>query len=46
VRNADKIAVLDSGIITEQGTHEELVEADGLYARLWSVQTGSASVNY
>jgi ATP-binding cassette subfamily B protein len=45
VRNADKIAVLDSGIITEQGTHEELVEADGLYARLWSVQTGSASAN-
>ena len=45
VRNADKIAVLDSGKITEQGTHEELVEADGLYARLWSVQTGSASAN-
>lgn len=45
VRNADKIAVLESGQITEQGTHEQLVEADGLYARLWAVQTGVASAS-
>ena len=45
VRNSDKIAVLDSGKITELGTHEELVDADGLYSRLWSVQTGLASSN-
>ena len=45
VRNADKIAVLDSGKITELGKHEELVDADGLYSRLWSVQTGLASSN-
>lgn len=45
VRNADKIAVLESGQITEQGTHEQLVEANGLYARLWSVQTGVASAS-
>ncbi len=43
VRNADKIAVLDSGKITELGKHEELVDADGLYSRLWSVQTGLAA---
>ena len=43
VRNADKIAVLDLGGITELGTHEELVDADGLYSRLWSVQTGLAA---
>ena len=45
VRNADKIAVLDSGKITELGRHEELVDADGLYSRLWSVQTGLAASN-
>ena len=43
VRNADKIAVLDLGGITELGTHEDLVDADGLYSRLWSVQTGLAA---
>ncbi len=42
VRNADLIAVLDSGKITELGRHEDLVDANGLYARLWSVQTGVA----
>ena len=45
VRNADKIAVLDSGKITELGKHEELVDTDGLYSRLWSVQTGLAASN-
>ena len=45
VRNADKIAVLDSGKITELGKHEELVDAGGLYSRLWSVQTGLAASN-
>ena len=45
VRNADKIAVLDSGKITELGKHEELVDVDGLYSRLWSVQTGLAANN-
>ncbi len=40
VRNADVIVVLDQGSIVEQGRHEELVATDGLYARLWRVQTG------
>ena len=33
VRNADKIFVVDHGEIVQQGTHEELVAADGLYRR-------------
>lgn len=40
VRNADQIFVLDRGRLAEQGTHNELVDFDGIYARLWRVQTG------
>ena len=40
VRNADRIFVLDSGQLREQGKHEALVAAGGIYAALWNVQTG------
>ena len=44
VRNADVIAVIGEGVISETGTHEELLESKGLYSRLWAVQTGEVSV--
>ena len=37
--HADKIIVLEGGHIIQQGTHAELVEAEGLYRRLWTIQT-------
>ncbi|QGX95752.1 ABC transporter ATP-binding protein [Haloplanus rallus] len=40
VKDADGIVVLDGGEVVEQGTHEELLAADGLYASLWGVQAG------
>lgn len=40
IRNSDRIFVLEAGRISEQGTHDELLESNGLYAALWRVQTG------
>ena len=36
VVGADKILVLDQGRVAEQGTHQELTAAGGLYARMWT----------
>ncbi|MER7837609.1 ABC transporter ATP-binding protein [Streptomyces sp. NPDC096040] len=38
IRTADRIVALDGGRITEQGRHDDLLAADGLYARLWEAQ--------
>ncbi len=42
VQNADRIVVLHHGAVREQGTHEQLLEANGLYARLYELQFAPA----
>jgi len=42
VRNADRIYVLQDGQLVEQGPHDLLLDEEGVYARLWRVQTGVA----
>ena len=44
VKNCDVIIVLDKGEIVEQGTHEELLEKQGEYYRLWEMQQGNIVV--
>ncbi|WP_317134632.1 ABC transporter ATP-binding protein [Leptolyngbya sp. 7M] len=43
IRHASCIYVMDQGQIVERGTHEELLSLNGVYANLWSVQSGLSS---
>ena len=42
IRDADKIVVLKGGVVAEQGTHDELLARDGVYAQLYKIQFNPA----
>jgi ABC-type multidrug transport system fused ATPase/permease subunit len=44
IRNADKIVVIDKGIVSEQGSHEELMSQNGLYRKLNEMQFEFGSI--
>eukprot|EP00562_Extubocellulus_spinifer_P028869 CAMPEP_0178642790 /NCGR_PEP_ID=MMETSP0698-20121128/17362_1 /TAXON_ID=265572 /ORGANISM="Extubocellulus spinifer, Strain CCMP396" /LENGTH=934 /DNA_ID=CAMNT_0020283569 /DNA_START=162 /DNA_END=2967 /DNA_ORIENTATION=+ len=41
IRHADKILVLNDGLVAEEGTHEELLAKGGQYANMWNMQLHS-----
>lgn len=43
IAHADKIVVLDDGRVAEEGAHDDLISANGLYRRLWDLQLQSSS---
>lgn len=43
IQNADKILVLDNGVLREFGTHDELMNSGGVYRRLYNLQFGMVS---
>jgi ABC-type multidrug transport system fused ATPase/permease subunit len=45
IRNADQIAVIQDGQVTELGRHEDLVRQQGTYARLYAQQYGGMALN-
>ncbi|KAJ9181725.1 hypothetical protein P3X46_005789 [Hevea brasiliensis] len=45
IKNADMIAVVKNGVIAEKGTHETLINKDGIYASIVALQTSASSKN-
>ena len=45
IKNADRILVLDKGTIAEEGTHEELLQKEGMYYKLYKLQFSTQDIN-
>lgn len=45
IRNADRIIVLEKGVLVEEGSHEELLQLGGVYTGLHGVQAGGRSLS-
>ncbi len=45
ITDVDQILVIDNGTIAERGTHQELVNANGLYRELWNIHTKARDWN-
>lgn len=46
IMDADKIIVLNQGVVVAQGTHEQLLSQDGVYARLWQLQQSREQASF
>jgi ABC-type multidrug transport system fused ATPase/permease subunit len=44
IRSADEIVVVDEGRVVEQGSHQELLDAGGTYARYYNLQFGAQTI--
>ena len=45
IADADQIIVLKDGCVAERGTHDTLLRSDGVYSRLWAMQTKASNQN-
>jgi subfamily B ATP-binding cassette protein MsbA len=45
IRNADKIIVMKDGLVAEEGTHQELLEKNKMYATLYHVQASESAID-
>ena len=38
IQDSDRILVIDNGCVSEEGTHQELLDQNGLYKQMWDTQ--------